>query len=224
MEIYNIARALLMFILARENSIANEYLIQVRDKHIQSDRMKFRTNVERLGSLLAYEISRSLKFSEQTIETPLGVKTQHALVNYPNLICVLRAGLPFFQGFLNIFDRSDCGFIGSYRASEGSKEQIEIASTYFTPPILDNKDLIIVDPMLATGKSFVKAVENILRNNNPKSIHLASLVASEEGIEYIKSHVDAKIWTIDVDKELNEHAYIVPGLGDAGDLSYGVKV
>ncbi len=213
-----------MFILTKENSIANNILIELRDKHIQKDRMKFRTNIERLGSILAYEISKSLTYKSLEIETPLGQKKQNSISEYPNLVCVMRAGLPFFQGFLNVFDKSDCGFLGAYRNTSGNKEEIEIEATYFTKPNFDNKDLIIVDPMLATGKSFVKAVKGITKNYKPKSIHIAALVASIDGIEYIKQNIDSEIWTVDVDDQLNDQAYIVPGLGDAGDLSFGEKV
>ncbi|MEQ8360008.1 MAG: uracil phosphoribosyltransferase [Cytophagales bacterium] len=213
-----------MFILAKENSIANNILIELRDKHIQKDRAKFRSNIERLGSLLAYEISKSLSYKSMEIQTPLGVKKQNGLLEYPNLVCVMRAGMPFFQGFLNVFDKSDCGFLGAYRSTSGNKDEIQIEASYFTKPNLDNKDLIIVDPMLATGKSFVKAVKGIRENFKPKSIHIAALVASIDGIEYIKQNIESEIWTVDMDDQLNEHAYIVPGLGDAGDLSFGEKI
>lgn len=213
-----------MFILAKENSIANNILIELRDKHIQKDRAKFRSNIERLGSLLAYEISKSLSYESMEIQTPLGVKKQNGLLEYPNLVCVMRAGMPFFQGFLNVFDKSDCGFLGAYRSTSGNKDEIQIEASYFTKPNLDNKDLIIVDPMLATGKSFVQAVKGIRENFKPKSIHIAALVASIDGIEYIKQNIESEIWTVDMDDQLNEHAYIVPGLGDAGDLSFGEKI
>lgn len=213
-----------MFILTKGNSIANNILIELRDKYIQKDRMKFRSNIERLGSMLAFEISKSLDYRTIDVETPLAVKKQNSLIEYPNIVCVMRAGLPFFQGFINVFDKSDCGFLGAFRSTEGNKEEIEIEASYFTQPDLDNKDLIIVDPMLATGKSFVKAVKGITQKYNPKSIHIAALVASIEGIEYIKRNIKSNIWTVDVDDHLDEHAFIVPGLGDAGDLSYGQKV
>ncbi|QNL22280.1 uracil phosphoribosyltransferase [Hyphobacterium sp. CCMP332] len=213
-----------MFILAKENSIANNILIELRDKHIQKDRAKFRSNIEQLGSLLAYEISKSLSYKSMEIQTPLGVKKQNGLLEYPNLVCVMRAGMPFFQGFLNVFDKSDCGFLGAYRSTSGNKDEIQIEASYFTKPNLDNKDLIIVDPMLATGKSFVKAIKGIREKFKPKSIHIAALVASIDGIEYINQNIESEIWTVDMDDHLNEHAYIVPGLGDAGDLSFGEKI
>ncbi len=213
-----------MFILAKENSIANNILIELRDRHIQKDRAKFRSNIERLGSLLAYEISKSLSYESIEIQTPLGIKKQNRLVEYPNLVCVMRAGMPFFQGFLNVFDKSDCGFLGAYRNTSGNKDEIQIEASYFTKPNLDAKDLIIVDPMLATGKSFVKAIKGIRKKFKPKSIHIAALVASIDGIEYIKENIESEIWTVDMDDHLNENAYIVPGLGDAGDLSFGEKI
>lgn len=213
-----------MYILTKENSIANNILAELRDKNVQNDRMKFRANLERIGSILAYEISRKLKFGEKTIETPLGDKKQSVMLNYPVLISVLRAGMPFFQGFLNVFDKSECGFLGAFRKNEGQKEEIEIEAGYFTSPNLDNRDVIIIDPMLATGKSFVKAINGISKKFKPKSIHIASLVASIDGIEYINQNLEVNIWTADVDDHLNDLSYIVPGLGDAGDLSYGIKV
>ncbi len=213
-----------MFILAHENSIANDFLIEIRDKHTQKDRMKFRLNTERLGALLAYEISKSLSYHTFEVTTPLGKKKTSRMDHSPVLICVLRAGIPFFQGFNSIFDKSDCGFVGAQRRNSGKMEDIEIETGYFTRPELGGKDVIIVDPMLATGKSFLSVIEEIQKASQPKSIHCASLLASSRGIRNVQEHTDAIIWTIDVDDHLNEHSYIIPGLGDAGDLSYGPKV
>jgi uracil phosphoribosyltransferase len=210
--------------LGSNNSIANQFLAQVRDKEIQADRMRFRTNMERLGEIMAYEISKKLKYGPRSFETPLKGTMINQLKSQPVLITVLRAGLPYFQGFLNYFDDADAGFIGAYRKENA--EEIKINLDYLAAPGLDGREVILVDPMLATGKSFIRSVNELLTHGVPEHIHIASLIASPEGIEYIKENLKLSftIWTFSVDEKLDTRFYIVPGLGDAGDLSFGEKL
>jgi uracil phosphoribosyltransferase len=214
----------MVFNLSHTNTVANHFIAQLRDRSVQADRMKFRKNLERLGQVMAYELSRQLSYGAQTVETPLGKSTTMLLKEEPVLFTVLRAGLPFFQGFLDYFDRADCGFVGAYR-KEGS-EEIVIQLDYVASPMVANRDVIIVDPMLATGKSLVHAIDAIVKVGMPRHVYIASLVAVQEGIDHITSHVKVphSIFTCALDQQLDERFYIVPGLGDAGDLSFGVKL
>jgi len=210
--------------LGSSDSIANQFLAQVRDKEIQADRMRFRTNMERLGEIMAYEISKKLKFEPRYFETPLKNTTINRLKSQPVLITVLRAGLPYFQGFLNYFDDADSGFIGAYRKE--NNEEVTINLDYLAAPATEGREVILVDPMLATGKSFIRSVNELLGHGTPKHIHIASLIASPEGIEFIQNNLKLPftIWTFSIDEKLDSRFYIVPGLGDAGDLSYGEKL
>jgi uracil phosphoribosyltransferase len=210
--------------LGTNDSIANQFLAQVRDKEIQADRMRFRTNLERLGEIMAYEISRKLRYEPRSFDTPLKSTIINQLKSQPVLVTVLRAGLPYFQGFLNYFDDADAGFVGAYRTE--NTEDIKINFDYLAAPGIDGKQLILVDPMLATGKSFIRSVNELVRHGTPNHIHIASLIASPEGIEYINANLKLPftIWTFSVDEKLDSRFYIVPGLGDAGDLSYGEKL
>lgn len=212
------------FILNKTNSIANHMLLELRDKNIQQNRSRFRKNIQKLGSIMAYEISKSLTYYTQRIDTPLGKSTIPVIEKQPVLITVLRAGMPYFQGFLNVFDEADCGFIGAYR-KEGEPE-VSISLNYLATPSLEGRNIILVDPMLATGKSFVKSVDALMKQGTPAHLHIAALVATPEGITYLKENLSVpySLWTCALDEKLNEHFYIVPGLGDAGDLSYGEKL
>ena len=214
----------MVFNLSKENTVANQFIAQLRDRTIQTDRMKFRKNLERLGQIMAYEISRRLTYHAQEVETPLGRSKTMLLAEEPVLFTVLRAGLPFFQGFLDYFDEADCGFVGAYRKEGG--EEIVIQLDYVASPGVTGRDVIIVDPMLATGKSIVHALDAILKVGKPKHVYIASLVAVQEGIAYIDRHVSIphSICTCALDQMLDERFYIVPGLGDAGDLSFGEKL
>ncbi|MFD2033178.1 uracil phosphoribosyltransferase [Belliella marina] len=215
-----------MFILNKNNSIANQFLSEIRDINTHTDRLRFRKNLERLGEILAYEISKSLEYKESEIETPLQKTKLNTLKDLPILIGVLRAAVPFYQGFSNFFDHSDSGFIGAYRAEESTQEAINITLQYLATPDITNREVILIDPMLATGKSFVKSVENLLKNGIPKKIHIASVIAAPEGIKFINDNLDIPhtIWTCALDEKLNSKSYIVPGLGDAGDLAFGQKL
>ncbi len=210
-------------ILTQRNSIANHYIAELRNVHVQNDRMRFRKNIERIGETIAYKISETLTYLPQQIETPLGIANTNLIDDQPVIISIMRAGLPFHQGFLNIFDQADSGFIAAYRHTKKSGE-FEIHKKYESVPNLDNKIVIIVDPMLATGKSLAMCCQDLLINYNIKELHVAAIIASEEGLSYVKEALpEAIIWIGDLDKELTNKAYIVPGLGDAGDLAYGKK-
>jgi uracil phosphoribosyltransferase len=211
-------------VLNAQPSVANEFLRELRDQQIQQNRMLFRTNLERLGNLMAYEISKKLDYRSHPVATPLGTSHIPLLSQQPVLLTVLRAGLPYFQGFQNFFDRADCGFIGAYRKE--SSDNIAINLDYLATPSLEGKVVILVDPMLATGKSFIKTIQAIAQHGTPAYIHIASLVASPEGIAFIEKELKLPhtIWTWAQDEKLNDQFYIVPGLGDAGDLCFGEKL
>ena len=208
-------------ILTKENSIANQYLAELRDVNIQKDRMRFRRNLERLGEITAYEISTPLVYKPIQVETPLGVADVNVLEEQPVLGTIMRAGLPYHQGFLNVFDRSDSAFIAAYRHTKKSGE-FEIHKKYTNTPNLDDKILIIADPMLATGRSLVFTCKDLLADYNVKELHIAVIIASEEGLRHVRAFLpEAIIWVAAIDNELTSKSYIVPGLGDAGDLAYG---
>ncbi len=211
--------------LGDQQSVLNKFISELRDVSVQSDRMRFRRNIERVGEILGYELSKSLSYNELEISTPLG----SALCNVPKedvVICsILRAGLPLHQGLLNYFDGAENTFISAYR-HHLSDTEFEIKVEYLASPSLENKTLILADPMLATGRSFVNVYNALKEMGTPKEIHLASVIGSQQGIDYIGSHFPeaTKLWIATVDKELNEKGYIVPGLGDAGDLAFGIKL
>ncbi|HLS96696.1 MAG TPA: uracil phosphoribosyltransferase [Sphingobacterium sp.] len=210
-------------ILTKENSIANHYLVELRDVQIQQDRMRFRRNLERLGEIIAYEISKTLAYKPIAVETPLGTATHHVLEDQPVLATIIRAGLPFHQGLLNVFDRADSGFIAAYRHTKKSGE-MEIHKKYTNTPDLNDKVVIVADPMLATGRSLVLCCKDLLAEYNIKELHIAVVIASEEGLQHVRAFLpEANLWIGDVDNEMTSKAYIVPGLGDAGDLAYGNK-
>lgn len=207
-------------------SIINNYMAELRNVEVQQDRMRFRKNLERLGELMAYEISKTLDYENVSVSTPLGEKDTDIVVEQPVIATILRAGLPMHQGFLNVFDKADSAFIAAYRKYD-KNEDYEIRIEYYSAAKIDGHVLILVDPMIATGSSFVKCLDGLLHDEiKPKKIHMASAIASMEGVEYIKkklSKYDITLWVCDIDDELTAKAYIVPGLGDAGDLAYGLK-
>jgi uracil phosphoribosyltransferase len=211
-------------VLNRQDSVANQYLLELRDRNIQQNRVRFRKNIERLGELMAYEISKRFPYNPKKVETPLGVSTINVSNDNPVLITVLRAGLPYFIGFQNIFGEADCGFIGAYRKE--SEANLTITLDYLATPSLEGRTVILVDPMLATGQSVIKAVNALMKHGKPKHVHVAALVAAPEGVALLdkKLTVSHDLWTWALDEKLNELHYIVPGLGDAGDLSFGEKL
>ena len=213
-----------VFVLNHQNSIANQFLLELRDKKIQQDRMRFRNNLMRLGEVMAYEISKKLSYKRKEIQTSLTNISIPTISQSPVIITVLRAGLPYFQGFLNYFDQSDSGFIGAYRKEGGN--EIEIQLDYLAAPSLEGREVILVDPMLATGNSFVRSISALMKLGQPSHIFLAAMIASPEGIEIIQKKVTtpASLWIGSIDEKLDQNFYIVPGLGDAGDLSFGQKL
>lgn len=213
-----------LIILGDQHSIANQFLNQIRDKHMQQDRMRFRKNMERMGEIMAYEISRNLEYTECLVSSPLATLKSVQLRSQPIIITVLRAGLVYFQGFVNYFDEADAGFIGAYRKEGG--DEIKVNLEYLATPSLAGREVILVDPMLATGKSMVRSVAALLDHGLPSHLHIAALIASPEGVKYVQENLEVPntLWTFAVDEKLDSHFYIVPGLGDAGDLSFGEKL
>ena len=213
--------------LLENNSIANNFISQLRDTAIQTDRMRFRRNIERLGEILGYELSKTFDFKEKEITTPLGKAKLNIPAEEVVLCSILRAGLPLHTGLLNYFDSADNSFISAYRHHPNDDEEFEILVEYLASPSLEGKTLVLADPMLATGRSMTLAIKAIVEQlGNPDHIHIAAVIASEEGLEYLRARKpsNASIWVGAVDPELNAKAYIVPGLGDAGDLAFGSKV
>ncbi|HSI90487.1 MAG TPA: uracil phosphoribosyltransferase [Adhaeribacter sp.] len=212
-----------MHILSQENSIASYFLAQLRDQTVQQDSMRFRRNLERLGEIMAYEISKTLPYSPQKVHTPLAETVAMVPTEFPVLATVLRAGLPFHQGFLNYFDASESAFVAAYRIERTNDLQIQV--DYLTSVSLEDKILLLVDPMLATGRSLALTYQAMLRFGTPRETHIAACVASPEGIAHIQEELpNVKIWLGALDEKLNEHCYIIPGLGDAGNLAYGAKI
>lgn len=213
----------MVHILTDTNSIANHFIAELRNVEIQTDRMRFRRNLERIGEVFAYEISKTLGYEQVEIITPLGEAETQLLAEQPVLATIIRAGLPLHQGLLNVFDQADCSFIAAYRKTKKSGE-FEIYKEYQSSPDLDERIVIISDPMLATGRSMVLVCKDLLAQYKIKQLHVVSAIASYEGVEHVKAYVpNVNIWVGAVDDELTSKAYIVPGLGDAGDLAYGSK-
>ena len=206
------------------NTIYNNFLSQLRNIDIQNDRMRFRRNLERLGEISAYEISKELEFSNKNISTPLGVSNMSVISEKPVVATILRAGLPLHQGLLNYFDDSDNCFISAYR-KHSSDDDFEVEIEYLASPNLEGREVILNDPMLASGKSMVLAYKALLKKGIPKKIHVVCVIASEEGVEFVKNNMpkNTSIWAGAIDKEMSSESFIVPGLGDAGDLAFGSK-
>jgi uracil phosphoribosyltransferase len=212
-------------VLSNTHSMLNQYLSEIRDVEIQKDGMRFRRNLERLGEIFAYEISKTLDFETREVVTPLGIANVPMLVSYPVLATILRAGLPVHTGLLNVFDKSDNAFISAYRLhhKDGS---FTVNMEYSSVPEIDNRVVILCDTMLASGLSMVLSYKELVAKGKPKHVHLVSVVASTEGIDYVKKHIpqsQVTLWVGAVDDELTAQSYIVPGLGDAGDLAFGKK-
>lgn len=214
--------------LAEQNSILNQYVAEIRDVQVQTDRLRFRRNIERIGELMAYEISKTLEYSTKEIITPLGT----SLVNTPDsdvvLGTVFRAGLPLHQGFLNMFDRAGNAFVSAYRYYKDKEgRQVDVHIEYIASPDLNGKTLILVDPMLATGESMELAWKGFLTKGTPAQLKLACVIASQPGVEHLAKLFpgdNVTLWCAAIDPVMNEHFYIVPGLGDAGDLAFGDKL
>ncbi len=210
--------------LSQQHSLISNWISELRDVNIQSDRMRFRRNLERIGEVAAYEISKVLPFKETDVETPLGTATSKVLEQQPVIATILRAGLPLHQGILNFFDKADNAFISAYR-KHNKDGTFEISLDYISCPEIEDRVLIISDPMLATGASLVKTIHFLKAEGRPKEIHIVAAIACTVGIEYVtREDPTITIWCGGIDDELTAKGYIVPGLGDAGDLAFGVKI
>lgn len=217
----------MIHILGAENTILNKFIAQVRDCNIQTDSMRFRRNLERIGEIMSYEISKTLAYKSQTVETPLGAAQVNLVEDEVVVATVLRAGLPLQQGFLNYFDDAECAFVSAYRKNK-KDGTFKIDVEYVSCGNLEGKVLILIDPTLATGQSLRLTYETLVTHGGePKHTHIVSVIASEQGVEYAQQHLPKKstsLWLGAVDAELTSKAYIVPGIGDAGDLCYGKKL
>lgn len=211
--------------LSKHHSLLNHWVAELRDVHVQNDRMRFRRNIERIGEVAAYELSKTLQFKSVEVTTPLGIAPTQLLTEQPVLATILRAGLPLHQGMLNYFDKADNAFISAYRKHhpDGS---FEISLEYLSCPNLNGRVLILCDPMLATGASLVETIQAIQKTYTPAQIHIVVTIASQKGIEHVEKELGAEIpiWCAAIDPILNDKSYIVPGLGDAGDLAFGTKM
>lgn len=209
--------------LSEQHSLVSNWVSELRDVNIQGNRMRFRTNLERIAEVAAYEISKVMPFADKEVETPLGIAKNKILKEQPVLITILRAGLPMHNGLLNYFDKADNGFVAAYRKHE-KDGTFNISLEYMSCPDIEDRILIISDPMLATGASLVKTIHFLKESGKPKEVHIVAAIACSVGIEYVKrEEPGVTIWCGDIDEELTAKSYIVPGLGDAGDLAYGSK-
>jgi uracil phosphoribosyltransferase len=214
----------MIYNLGSGNSLVTQYVSEMRDSDRQKDRGRFRENMERLGQIFAYEISKHLAFRKRRVSTPMGAAECFVLDEQPVLATILRAGLPLHQGLLKFFDRADCAFISAYRKHD-SAGKFEIDLGYCSSPSLDNRTLIVSDPMLATGSSMVKTLDALFETSKPAQVHIVCVIACTAGIERVSKHFpNAKIWAGAVDEKLDDNSFIIPGLGDAGDLAYGSKL
>ncbi len=217
--------------LSETNSVLNQYLREIRDVDIQKDSMRFRRNIERIGEFMAMELSKTLAYTPTRVQTPLGVAEVNTIAEPLVLATILRAGLPLHQGFLNVFDRAENAFLSAYRRvgrNVHGEDQLEIVAEYMAAPDIEGKTLIIADPMLATGMSMEVGYLALLRHGTPRHTHLCCTIATPQSIDYMRRELndreDVTLWCATVDPILNEQKYIVPGLGDAGDLCYGTKI
>ncbi|MCF6348461.1 MAG: uracil phosphoribosyltransferase [Flavobacteriaceae bacterium] len=212
--------------LGTENSVLNQFICEIRDINIQSNAMRFRKNIERIGEILSYELSKTLLYKDKTVQTPLGTKTIALSQNDLVLCSVLRAGIPLHQGLLNYFDAAENAFISAYRHHPNNSDEFEVIVKYLASPSLTNKTLVLTDPMLATGKTLENTFNALKSHGIPKQIHIISVIGSKDGVDYIEDIFpkNTHLWIAAIDEELSSKGYIVPGLGDAGDLSFGAKL
>ena len=213
--------------LSDSPSLVSRFMRELRDINIQNDPLRFRRNLERIGEIMAYEISKKLEYYDETVETPLDKAAVKESADKIVLATILRAGLPFHHGFLNYFDRAENAFVSAYRKYKEKGDKFDVLIEYLASPDIEDKTLIIVDPMLATGSSMELGYKALITNGTPAKIHVASVIASQQAIDYIAGVMPqdkTTVWTAAVDPQINEHSYIVPGLGDAGDLAFGVKL
>ena len=212
--------------LSENKSVLNHFLGQIRNINVQNDSMRFRRNIERIGEIMAYEMSKNLHYRDVEIQTPLGIKKTTEIDDHLVLCSILRAGLSLHLGFLNYFDNVENGFVSAYRHHYNNDDSFDIKVEYQAVPDIADKNLILIDPMLATGQSMVAVFNKLLEKGQPKEIHIAVIIAVPEGIEYLKKHLPdyCHLWVATLDEKLNDKNYIVPGIGDAGDLAYGRKL
>lgn len=212
--------------LGEGNSLLNKFVAEIREIKTQRDSMRFRRNIERIGEILGYELSKTLHYRNQTVQTPLGIKEMSLSTDDLVLCSVLRAGLPLHQGLLNYFDNAENAFISAFRNHRGDEDAFEVIVKYFAAPSLENKTLVLTDPMLATGKTLENVLNALKNHGSPKQIHIISVIGSRSGIEHIKTVFpeSTHLWIAAIDFELNNRGYIVPGIGDAGDLAFGEKL
>ena len=212
--------------LSENNSVLNHFLGQIRNVNVHNDSMRFRRNIERIGEVMAYELSKNLHYKNVEIQTPLGIKKTTEIADQLVLCSILRAGLTLHQGFLNYFDSAENGFISAYRHHPNNDDYFDILLEYQAVADIENKNLLLLDPMLATGQSIVAVFNKLMEKGTPKEIHVAVIIAAPEGIAYLEEHLpdSCHLWIAALDEKLNEKKYIVPGLGDAGDLAYGNKL
>ncbi len=212
-------------VLNKSNSLFNTYLSETRDEHIQKDSFRFRRNMERMGSIMAYEISKQMEFNDHEVPTPFGIAEEHIIAQPPVIISVLRAGVPVHQGVLNFFDSASGGFISMHRDHD-KEGKFQVSLEYISCPSITGKEVILCDAMIASGASMSLAYQSLLSKGIPKHVHLISLIASKEGLENLRKKLPSKgvsVWLGALDDELTAKSYIVPGLGDAGDLAFGAK-
>lgn len=212
--------------LGKQNSVLNEFISELRDIEIQKDPLRFRHNLERIGQIFAYEISRSFEYLSREVVTPLGVATVPVLKSQPVIASILRAGLPIHNGILSFFDKAQNAYVSAYRKQHKSGK-FDVLVEYISSPDLEGKDLIISDAMIATGSSMFMTYKELLRKGKPKHTHIVTVIASAQGVDYLNSHIsndDFTLWTAALDDELTAKAFIVPGLGDAGDMAFGSKI
>lgn len=212
--------------LSEYNSVFNYFIAEIRDENIQKDPLRFRRNIERIGEVMAYELSKKLDYSSEQVKTPLGIATVPLFTENLVISSILRAGLPFHTGFLNYFDRAENAFISAYRKYI-SKTDFDVHVEYISSPDLTGKTLVVVDPMLASGLSLELAYEGLKTKGTPKKIHFCAIIASQQGVDYLSNKMqnedNVTLWVGAIDKEMNSKSYIIPGLGDAGDLAFGIK-
>lgn len=214
-----------LHVLDRTPSVFTQFLSEIRDSAIQADSLRFRRNLERLGEVFAYEISKVLKYRTRDVQTPLGTAPVEVLDEQPVLATILRAGLPLHRGLMNVFDHAENTFISAYRKHEENSHTFEVEVEYLSSPSIDGKTVILCDPMLASGSSMVLAYKAMLERGTPAHVHVVAIIASEEGLRFVRDRLPDNVtyWMGSVDPEMNDHKYIIPGLGDAGDLAYGAK-
>ena len=208
------------------NSLLNQFIAEIRDEQVQKDPMRFRRNIERIGEVLSYELSKNLKYSVKTVQTPFGTKDMSLPENQMVLCSVLRAGLPLHQGMLNYFDRAENAFISAYRHHPDGDDAFEVIVKYFAAPALGGKTLVLTDPMLATGRTLENVLKALKTHGEPKQIHIISVIGSKDGIAYVNKVFpeNTHLWIAAIDDQLTSKGYIIPGLGDAGDLAFGEKL